>query len=278
MEKTSPTQSKWFIIEHMEEWLFEWCTCEYIQATNYLSKRNNKLLVSNFAQVVNNKSEENLKNLSLLFTTLANQKLTKSIYFMMEQIKTAMNPETFIIKNLHSISTETFKVNENPLNSLTQENTKVSFPLSTVSLLDLRAKKALCHDDRKILNVLIFGGILGDHPPRDRTRPLRDFLGDNMRHLGRMQMSTDTAVFTSQIILSDGIELEAIPFVDAPEVVSPDDPDHAIDLEGFRYVSKRYSLEEGVDKKGGSKEVYMHPKIRNELLFEEFDFGNMDLA
>jgi ribosome biogenesis SPOUT family RNA methylase Rps3 len=272
MEKPTTEKQKWFVIEHMEEWLFEWCTCEYIQATEYLSKRNNILLVSNFQVVLDNTSEENKTNLETLFSTLSAKNLTSHIFFMSEPIRTAINPNTqkFCLNELSSIDPEQ--------KDLINSNQSQEFCLKSVSLLDLRAKKALDHSDRQELNVLIFGGILGDHPPRDRTKPLREFLGDNMRHLGPVQMSTDTAILTSQIILADGVELGQIPFVDAPEVVSPTDPDHAIDLEGFRYVSKQYNLATGEVGSQKSLSVYMHPKIRNELLFEEFDFGNMELA
>jgi ribosome biogenesis SPOUT family RNA methylase Rps3 len=270
MEKSPQNNPKWFISEHMEDWLFEWSTCEYIQAATYMSKRGNYLLISNFDQILLNQSEENKINLNTLLTTLIERKLESYIFFMKKPIKTALKTNTFELSELYSPDKES-------ASKLSKSDLTYSTELKKVSLLDLRAKKSLCCDDKKELNVLIFGGILGDHPPRDRTKPLREFLGDNMRHLGPIQMSTDTAIFTSQIILSDNLELEEIPFVDAPEVISPEDPDHAIDLEGFRYISKQFDLDLGVISEEKNKEVHMHPKIRNELLFEEFDFGNMDL-
>ena len=256
----------------MEEWLFEWCTCEYIQATTYLSKRGNILLISNFDVVLNNKSEENNKNLKTLFTTLIEKELTQNIFFMKKKIKTAID----LPNNIFSLLNLFIPDIESP-SFLSESDYKMKTSLAKVSLLDLRAKKSLSCNDKNDLDILIFGGILGDHPPRDRTRPLRDFFGDNMRHLGSMQMSTDTAIFTSQIILNDKLELSQIPFIDAPEVVSPEDEDHSIDLEGFRYISKQFDLDLGTLRKKKDNEVHMHPKIRNELLFEEFDFGNMDL-
>lgn len=62
------------------------------------------------------------------------------------------------------------------------------------------------------MKVFVFGGILGDHPPRDRTKLLRADI-ETLRNLGQPQLSTDTAVLVSKLILVNGMELEKIPFV-----------------------------------------------------------------
>lgn len=49
----------------------------------------------------------------------------------------------------------------------------------------------------------LFGGILGDDPPRDRTSSLRK-LGMPRRHLGKMQMTTDTALGVTKCVVEDG--------------------------------------------------------------------------
>lgn len=81
----------------------------------------------------------------------------------------------------------------------------------------------------------LFGGILGDDPPRDRTASLRQ-LGFPGRHLGSVQMSTDTALGATKRVVEDGrrlglAELEgqrgadtpadgsgALAFVDSPTI------------------------------------------------------------
>lgn len=50
----------------------------------------------------------------------------------------------------------------------------------------------------------LFGGILGDDPPRDRTGSLRA-LGFPRRHLGAVQMTTDTALGVTRRIVEDGM-------------------------------------------------------------------------
>ncbi|KAK0568532.1 hypothetical protein OC861_001862 [Tilletia horrida] len=53
----------------------------------------------------------------------------------------------------------------------------------------------------------LFGGILGDDPPRDRTASLRE-LGFPRRHLGGMQMTTDTALGVTKRVVEDGFRLD----------------------------------------------------------------------
>lgn len=86
-------------------------------------------------------------------------------------------------------------------------------------ILDPDAKEILTPEDAKKFDYFIFGGILGDHPPRKRTGPeLSSFMPNvEKRHIGNLQMSTDNAVLTTKMIL-DGKRFEEIEFVDSPEL------------------------------------------------------------
>lgn len=86
-----------------------------------------------------------------------------------------------------------------------------------VLLLDPAAAQELAPADAANFDYLLFGGILGDDPPQDRTRMLRD-MGFSTRHLGSVQMTTDTAVLVAQQVLEYGIPLGDLSFVDHPEV------------------------------------------------------------
>ena len=46
----------------------------------------------------------------------------------------------------------------------------------------MRGKSILNKNDNKIFKAFVFGGILGDHPPQDRTSKLRKIF-DNFRSL-----------------------------------------------------------------------------------------------
>lgn len=85
-------------------------------------------------------------------------------------------------------------------------------------LLDPRAEIDLQPNDANEFKYFIFGGILGDHPPRDRTGELKAKLNCPTRRLGNLQMTTDTAVRSTQIILEKETKFEDIKFIDYPEI------------------------------------------------------------
>lgn len=88
-----------------------------------------------------------------------------------------------------------------------------------VCLLDPRATIDLQPEDATKFDYFVFGGILGDHPPRDRTKELKTAYPNLLisRRLGDKQMTTDTAIRTTQLIIKDRIAFEDIKFIDYPE-------------------------------------------------------------
>ncbi|KAI9102636.1 SAM-dependent RNA methyltransferase [Phlyctochytrium arcticum] len=86
-----------------------------------------------------------------------------------------------------------------------------------VILLDPAATEELKPEDGEKFGWLLFGGILGDDPPRDRTSELRR-QGFTTRHLGPVQMTTDTAVLVARKVIEEKIPLSDLRFVDRPEV------------------------------------------------------------
>ncbi|KAM3420483.1 hypothetical protein BST61_g3752 [Cercospora zeina] len=91
-----------------------------------------------------------------------------------------------------------------------------------VCLLDPKAEKDLSPEDGLLFDAFLFGGILGDDPPRDRTGDLRK-LGFPGRRLGPEQMTTDTAVRTTRIVVQEGKKLSAIEYIDRPEIPIADE-------------------------------------------------------
>ncbi|KAI6038666.1 SAM-dependent RNA methyltransferase [Pisolithus marmoratus] len=90
-------------------------------------------------------------------------------------------------------------------------------PLSRVCLLDPKADRPLQPGDKDEFGWFLFGGILGDDPPRDRTSELRR-LGFPSRHLGPVQMTTDTALAVTKRVVDDGVPLDEIPYIDFPTI------------------------------------------------------------
>ncbi|TIC22690.1 hypothetical protein E3Q12_02492 [Wallemia mellicola] len=87
-----------------------------------------------------------------------------------------------------------------------------------VCLLDPKAEEEIKPEDLNNFSHFVFGGILGDDPPRDRTKELRKY-GFPGRHLGARQMSTDTALGTTKRVIVDKKKLGEIDFIDDPTIV-----------------------------------------------------------
>jgi len=98
-----------------------------------------------------------------------------------------------------------------------RRSVEVLFNKSRVCLLDPSATKELSPADGDAFDVFLFGGILGDDPPRDRTSELRN-KGFQGRRLGPKQMTTDTAVRVTRLVVHDNIPIEEIEYVDYPEL------------------------------------------------------------
>ncbi|GIZ44412.1 hypothetical protein CKM354_000761000 [Cercospora kikuchii] len=136
-----------------------------------------------------------------------------------------------------------------------------------VCLLDPKAEKDLSPKDGPLFDAFLFGGILGDDPPRDRTGDLRK-LGFPGRRLGPEQMTTDTAVRTTRIVVQEGKKLSEIEYIDRPEIPITDEngkikANETIEMP-FKYV-----------KSGDGKPII--PKGMLELLANDAEKDILDL-
>ncbi|TKA70389.1 hypothetical protein B0A55_05610 [Friedmanniomyces simplex] len=139
-----------------------------------------------------------------------------------------------------------------------------------VCLLDPKGERDISPEDGELFDVFLFGGILGDEPPRDRTGELRNkgFLG---RRLGPEQMTTDTAARVTRIVVQENKRLDEIQFVDRPDIELPgtangDGPGHPNES-----VSMPFKYVKGAD----GKPVMPEGMLR--LLVDDMDKGIDDL-
>jgi ribosome biogenesis SPOUT family RNA methylase Rps3 len=120
--------------------------------------------------------------------------------------------------------------------------------LQNACVLDPAAPKTL--NPSEGFDYYIFGGILGDYPPKKRTGPeLTQFMGDmEARDIGKQQMSTDNAVYTVKQI-ANGRQFNELKFKDKV----------SIQLDKFEFVDLpyRYNLVDG--------RPFMSPKILSYL-------------
>lgn len=88
-----------------------------------------------------------------------------------------------------------------------------------ICVLDPQAEKELSPKEAKNFEYFVFGGILGDHPPKKRTKKeLSIFLKNcEKRSLGKKQFPTDNAVAVVKEIIN-GKKLSELKFKDRLEI------------------------------------------------------------
>ncbi|KAF9078625.1 SAM-dependent RNA methyltransferase [Rhodocollybia butyracea] len=88
---------------------------------------------------------------------------------------------------------------------------KLGGSLNRVCLLDPKAEKELSPEDGDgRFDWFLFG--VRDDPPRDRTGELR-VIGFPGRHLGPTQMTTDTALGVTKLVVHDKVPLDEISYI-----------------------------------------------------------------
>lgn len=78
--------------------------------------------------------------------------------------------------------------------------------LEDACVLDPDAKKTIDYEDSKKFKYFIIGGILGDYPPKKRTKVelTKKLSNAEARNMGKKQFSTDNAVYVLKNILNGG--------------------------------------------------------------------------
>jgi len=91
--------------------------------------------------------------------------------------------------------------------------------LQNICVLDPEAKETLSPKSAADFDYFIFGGILGDYPPKKRTKDeLTRFIKNAKAFdIGKEQMSTDNAVFVVKQII-DGKKFEDLRFKDGIDI------------------------------------------------------------
>ena len=171
-----------FVIEHLDNELYEWCLIEYKHISEIVDKNN--LIFTNI------KNNNDIK-------TLENQRFSghqKSKGFFSE------------LKMYGDIFEKSFS----------------ELNLGNACVLSQYADKTLASEDKNKFEYFLFGGILGDNPAKRRTNEVINKLKKSNvkfeeRNLGDKQMSTDAAVYVAKNIL-DGRKLNDFKFVDEIEI------------------------------------------------------------
>jgi ribosome biogenesis SPOUT family RNA methylase Rps3 len=110
----------------------------------------------------------------------------------------------FILSGLPKHVSDLSQVEQSP-SSVDDLVSGAGIPKERVCLLDPRGESDLAPEDGDKFDVFVFGGILGDDPPRDRTAELR-VKGFGGRRLGKEQLTTDTAARVTRIVVQEKSE------------------------------------------------------------------------
>ncbi|CAG8502329.1 8009_t:CDS:2 [Acaulospora morrowiae] len=131
----------------------------------------------------------------------------------------SISPSNLYFTNLSEIAKATLSNKEilREANFITADIVDSGLPMDKICLLDPSSKQTLKPEDGNTFDYYLFGGILGDDPPRDRTSELRKH-GFQTRNLGDLQMTTDTAINVTKRIVEDKVAIDEIPFIDYPEI------------------------------------------------------------
>lgn len=219
-----------YVVEHLEEGLEEWCRLEYRHICKIVQP----------SQVLFLRWPENVAVTELVSNSSANRPDSEDAGEAGEG-SSADLPSTLTT----------------PLEECGPKGGGGDGPLPSwdrICLLDMDASEALEPEDAGRFDAVVFGGILGNvienpdgsYGSDDRTSELRQLGFAHRRHLGPMQMTTDTAVLVTRLVLEERRTLADIPFIDSPDI-SETQPDEAmgtsdcVTMEGFRYVAKRGS-------------------------------------
>lgn len=143
--------------------------------------------------------------------------LDKKVYpwyiFEYERISKLVGKKNLWFTNIKKPNKDLEKIGKTFFNSVSK------MKLDKICVLDPDCSKTLTPKESKSFDYFIFGGILGDYPPRKRTKPLltSKIKNKKVRNLGKEQFSTDTAVHVTNLIYSS-TPLNKIDFIDSPEI------------------------------------------------------------
>lgn len=127
-----------------------------------------------------------------------------------ERISKIIGKENLIFTNIESKALE-------KIGDVKKESVK-DLKFEDACVLDPEAKETLTPEIARKYKYFILGGILGDDPPKARTKEeLTRFVKYPAYNLGKEQMSTDTAAQVVKMIF-DGTPLEKMEFINGLEI------------------------------------------------------------
>ena len=235
-----------YVVEHFEEELSDWTLSEYIHMILTLNKmyvtdsssaqppqtqqHKEVLVLTNFPFVAKlqrdqlDEDELGTKRNTQKFQQIISKPCFRDSVMVSERAFQDLTTATAD----SSSGGETYnKDHSKQLSEILQS--QITGDLSNICFMDMRATQVLQPSERDQFRFVVFGGILGDHPPQDRAKEFRETFS-HIRQLGDVQMTTDTAVLVSHAILGQQKAFGTLPFVDEPTIPMDDNIHHFLDI------------------------------------------------
>ncbi len=170
---------RWFVVEHFEEEFSEWTFKEYVHMLLTMANVHSKVDKPPHCQML----LTNFKFLQALRSDQLKEDELKSKSHMESFARIAHNIKRNVFKNnspvfmtqlsLEELTSRDFKVPENGWQDDSEvvlelfAAKQVKFNSDLVCMMDMRAEEDLKPTDA--FQFMVFGGILGNHPPEDRA-------------------------------------------------------------------------------------------------------------
>ena len=154
----------------------------------------------------------------VLFVIEHLEKLSPWVFFEYENSSKIVGGNNLLITNVKDESEEKeLRKIANVSSRSVKDLVKTEFKNYRVIVLDLKAEEQLKPEDFTDKTIVVIGGILGDHPPRERTYkyitkhmiPLKNVI---IRNLGKEQLTIDGSAYVAYRI-SQGVKLENLEYV-----------------------------------------------------------------
>lgn len=111
-----------------------------------------------------------------------------------------------------NVKGEAEKAKLSSLGTVKEQSFAEIYSPNEIIILDPKANSRLMPEDLAYKKAVVIGGILGDNPPRGRTKLLitSRLQGELARNIGKSQFAIDGAVYMAKLV-SEGFRLEEIP-------------------------------------------------------------------
>ena len=154
----------------------------------------------------------------VLFVIEHLEKLSPWVFLEYENSSKIVGEKNLLITNVkNKFEEKKLRKIANTSSKSIKDLVKTEFKNYRVIVLDLKAEEQLKPEDFADKNIVVVGGILGDHPPRGRTykyitKHIMSLENVIARNLGKEQLTIDGSIYVAYKV-SQGVKLKDLKYV-----------------------------------------------------------------